>query len=68
MIFCPRCLKKFNKDRYEVSDGFICPNCRQQFNNATAICGILFPDCITKIRYVGLNSWEDAKEILKMMS
>jgi hypothetical protein len=67
MILCPRCLKKIDKDRHDVADGYVCRNCRQRLDNTTAVSTILFPDCITKITYVGLNTWENAREILKMM-
>lgn len=68
MIFCPRCLKKINKERHEVGDGFTCPNCRQRMDNTNAIPSLAFPDCVTNIRYIGLNTLENAKELLRMMS
>ena len=67
MIFCPRCLHKINKQRHEVGDGFKCPACRQTLDNTNAISTLAFPDCVTNIRYVGLNTLEDAKELLRMM-
>ena len=67
MIFCPRCFHKINKERHEVSDGYKCPSCRQTFDNTNAIPTFTFPDCVTNIRYVGLNTLEHAKELLRMM-
>ena len=67
MILCPRCFKKINKELHEVGDGFTCPNCRQIFSNENAVPTLKFPDCVSSIRYVGLNSIEDANFLLKMM-
>lgn len=67
MILCPRCLKKFDKEMHDVGDGFTCPNCRQRFSNENAVPTIKFPDCVSNIRYVGLNSVEDANFLLRMM-
>ena len=67
MIFCPRCLHKVYKELHEVTYGMKCPSCRQEFDNMNAVPTVLFPDCVSKVRYVGLNSWENASSMLKMM-
>jgi len=67
MIFCPRCLKKIDKERHDVADGYKCPNCRQTFDNSNAVPAFSFPNCVSKVCYVGLNTWQAANEILKMM-
>jgi hypothetical protein len=67
MIFCPRCFHKINRERHDLGDGFKCPSCRQMLDNTNAICALGFPDCVTNIRYVGLNTVEDANLLLKMM-
>lgn len=67
MILCPRCLKKINRDRHDVAEGMKCPSCRQEFNNLNAIPCLSFPDCIIKLRYVGLNSPQDANTLLRLM-
>ncbi len=67
MILCPICLCKIDRELHEVAAGFKCPSCRQEITNLTAISTVSFPDCVSKVRYVGLNSWEDARSILKMM-
>ncbi len=67
MIRCPRCLKKVDKELHDVSTPFKCPNCKQLFDNTNAIPATSFPDCVTKVRYVGLNSPEDANILLNMM-
>ena len=75
MIICPNCLKKIDKELHEVAERiekgvtipFKCPSCRQEFTNLTAISTVPFPDCVSKVRYVGLNTWEDARSLLKMM-
>ncbi len=67
MIRCPRCLHKMNRELHDVADPIKCPSCRQEVNNLNAFETVSFPDCVTKVRYVGLNSWEDASSLLKMM-
>jgi endogenous inhibitor of DNA gyrase (YacG/DUF329 family) len=67
MIRCPRCLGKINRELHDVADGIKCPSCRQEVTNLNAYQTVGFPDCVTKVRYVGLNSWEDANFLLKMM-
>ena len=67
MIRCPRCLHKINRELHDVADGIKCPSCRQEINNQNTFSTISFPECVSKVRYVGLNSWADAQSILKMM-
>lgn len=67
MILCPRCLKKLNKELHEIGDVFTCPNCRQIFSNQNAVPITNFCDCVSNIRYVGLNSVENANALLRMM-
>jgi endogenous inhibitor of DNA gyrase (YacG/DUF329 family) len=67
LILCPRCLKKIDKELHDVADGFKCPSCKQIMNNLNAVPTVSFPDCVSKVRYVGLNSWEDASSLLNMM-
>ncbi len=75
MILCSICFKKIDKELHEVAERvemgitiiFKCPSCRQEITNLTAIPMVSFPDCVSKVRYTGLNSWEDARSILKMM-
>jgi DNA-directed RNA polymerase subunit RPC12/RpoP len=67
MIFCPLCLHKINIEQDTLADGYKCQSCKQIINNMNSIPCVSFPDCVSKIRYVGLNSWQDANMILKMM-
>ncbi len=67
MIICSRCLKNIDRELHGVTDGFKCPSCRQEVTNLTAIPTVSFPDCVSKVQYTGLNSWEDARVLLKMM-
>jgi hypothetical protein len=67
MIFCPICLKKINKELHDVSEGVKCPHCKQEFDNTNAVSAVPFPDCVTKVKYVGLNSVENANLLFKMM-
>ena len=75
MIICPNCLKKIDKELHEVAEKvergiilpFKCPSCRQEITNLTAISTVPFPDCVSKVRCVGLNTLVDAQSLLKMM-
>ena len=70
MIMCPRCLTKINKEKHDVEENiFYCPNkwCKQELRKDIMVSCVPFPDCVTKVKYVGLNSWEDANQLLKMM-
>ena len=75
MILCPRCLTKIDKELHDMGEQIIghyvkvfrCPKCKQEMTNLDAISTVRFPELITKVRYVGLNSWEDANKLLKMM-
>jgi len=51
----------------EVKGGAYCQNCRRILQSTEVSSVRPFVDCITKIRYVGLNSEEDARELLEMM-
>lgn len=66
MILCPRCLKKIDKDIHDFEE-LKCPSCRQIIHKKDAIPTIKFLDCISQIRFVGVNSEEDAKQLLEMM-
>jgi endogenous inhibitor of DNA gyrase (YacG/DUF329 family) len=67
MIRCPRCLGKINRELHDVADPIKCPSCRQEVNNLNAFSVVSFPDCVSSVRYVGLNTWENASLLLKMM-
>ena len=67
MIMCPRCLTKINKELHEVVEGFKCLNCKQIFDNLNAISVINFCDCVSRVRYLGINTKENASLLLKMM-
>ena len=75
MILCPRCLMKIDKELHEVTEKvtkgvaipFKCPACRQEITNLTAISTVPFPDCVSKVKYVGINTPQNANLLLKMM-
>ena len=79
MVLCPYCLGKINKERHELAEVEFyigkqrffhvakCPYCKQEITNLTVVSTIPFPDCVVKVKYIGLNSNEDANSLLKMM-
>ena len=67
MIRCPRCLGKINRELHDVADPVKCPSCRQEVTNLNAYQTVGFPDCVSKVRYTGLNTWVSANILLKKM-
>ena len=65
MIICPWCTSKINTERYNTP--YKCPSCKQKISNLNVISCIPFPECVSKVRYIGLNSEVDANSLLKMM-
>ncbi len=67
MIRCSRCLAKINRELHEVASPIKCPACKQEVSNLNAIQTVTFPELISKVRYVGVNSWDDANRLMRMM-
>ena len=67
MIICPRCRKKIDVEREKVERMVKCPHCHNPLTVDSVIPTLQFADCITEVRYVGINSQEDAQAILEMM-
>lgn len=80
MLYCKRCYGKINLEQDKVAekvqrhkDGsadvtiFRCPHCKQNITNMDVFTSVSFPNCVTKVKYIGLNSEADANALLKMM-